>query len=122
MTSSKHAPIGDDDLEARLRADASTWGGAPSRATLARITARGQRPRRRLLAAFAAAALVAAVAAWPRPRARETPAPAFDAAAIERLALAPLEEELEHLVRDGRTLAREVWQQVPPPLRRLLGG
>lgn len=112
-------------LAARLRADAATWGGEVSAATRARLR-RIARPSRAPLAlgAALAAALLVGASAWllrapPQPAPKVVPH--FDVARLEAMALAPLRSELVLMIDDGRAVARGMWQQVPRPLRRLLG-
>jgi hypothetical protein len=116
----------DPALEVRLREDAATWGGDLPPRLQARLRNLGRAPRRRsLLPAAMAAALACVAGGWLLRRPAPTPPPSalprFDVAQLEELAMAPLRSELANVVDDGKAMARGMWQQVPRPLRRLLG-
>jgi hypothetical protein len=129
MTMSDRDPF-EAALGARLRADAATFGAAPSPQSWARLA---QIPRAapratwswRAAAAIVGVSLAIAGGVWATRRASPAPSPVAvrainpQAVAIqlEDLALQPLRTELDHLVSDSRAIARGVWRRVPAPIR-----
>ncbi len=104
------------DLEARLRADAATWGQEVAPELRARL--RTVIPGRRRLLPWVAAALALVgttlTLVWPRPQTPAPMTPRIDVAQLEAMALAPLKQELAFVMQDGRAVARGVFRGLWP--------